>query len=498
MRFSRPVTVYIIWILVLGLALTAYSLLRYPLGGDIMEWVLAVAFTVLVILAKNHGLHLMVGTRIDVDTIPLFATVLVFNPGMAMLIALVGFLASRLRQRPTWEAMFNLGEILLYVGAGSYALHVFTATPWVPTTWQAWVGVLATVIVMYLVNTGLIAGIVSLTNHINFFRFWISSVPVDLLEQSVMYAFGWLTALVVVPYPWGLVLLAVPSVAVFLTLDRTLQTEARHKQLAEQNAGLAAHLSEQAEQLREAYAVLEDAMDAKNQMLQNVSHELRTPLVSIYGYTEALQEGLYGDVSTNQLSALDIIYRNTQQMIRLVNDLLALQTLDRSQLQVSDVYLSDLFQQAGATFAPRAEAANIDLQIECDDRIPMLHADAPRLEQVIGNLVDNAIKFSPNGGNVLLKAKSLDQFTLELMVADQGIGIPKEELPRIYRRFYQVDGSSTRKYGGQGLGLAIAKRIVELHGGGIRAESEVGTGTTFYLTLPVSVPASGFKLADED
>jgi signal transduction histidine kinase len=149
------------------------------------------------------------------------------------------------------------------------------------------------------------------------------------------------------------------------------------------------------------------------------------------------------------------------------------------------VKISQIFEHCISAFTRRAAGVGIDLKSECATDLPTLRGDAMRLEELVSNLVDNAIKFSPNGGEVLLKAVRVDDKTVQISVSDHGIGIPAEELPKIYRRFYQVDGSSTRKFGGQGIGLAIAKRIVEIHGGTIRVESQVGQGSTFYVTLPM-------------
>jgi signal transduction histidine kinase len=500
MRYSRALFVYVAVVLAGGLALLAFALWRYPLNADPIHWVLFGVLALLVALTDRYGLQLTQGTHVHVDGIPLLASVLLFTPAYAMLIAALGRVFGRIdRRQEISERAFNLGQTLVYVGAAALIRSTFTATPWVPGGWLSGLGLALTMLVMYLLNTGLVAGIVSFQQRNSFLAVWAEAAPLDLMEQSVSLGLGLLTALVVVPYPWALLLMTLPSTAIFVTLNRTLKMEAQQKQLAETNAELATHLSRQAEQLRDAYAVLENAHDTKNQMLQNVSHELRTPMVSVSGYTEALQEGLYGPLSEKQRGALDIISRNTQRMIHLVNDLLSLQALDRGQLQMDEIDLTEVLRNCLVTFDERAREVGIDLQAECATNVPHLHADAARLEQALSNLVDNALKFSPNGGEVLLRAELIDTETVQIAVSDQGIGIPKADLSNIYQRFYQVDGSYTRKYGGQGLGLAITKRIIELHGGGVRAESEVNRGTCFYITLPVvkGVPVERVELVDQ-
>ena len=498
MQSRRPLFLYTGVTLLAGLLVAGACLLHYPIAGTAWQWLLFAALVLLTAVSECFGLHLASGLRVYVDTIPLFAGLLIFNPAMVVLLATLGYVFGRLPQRGLIliERVFNLSQTLVYVGAGALALQIFTRTPWQPTGWQSWAGLLAAIVVMYLLNTGLIAGILAVQRQNNALQIWLKAVPLDLLEQAIMYAFGLLMALLVAAYPWAMFLLVAPAAAVFMALDRSLQMQAKQRQLAEQNAGLAAHLSAQTAQLREASAELQDAVDAKNQLLQNVSHELRTPLVSICGYTEALQEGLYGELALNQCAALGVVYRNAQQMTRLVNDLLSLQTIDRSHLQLSNVAVPQLLQNVATNFQQRAECAGIHIGVDCADGLPHVRADAARLEQVISNLVDNAIKFSPQGGEIALRAQALDESRLEISVKDHGIGIPQVEIAQIYLRFYQVDGSSTRRYGGQGLGLAIAKRIVELHGGEIRAESEAARGTTFFVTLPVAVSCPVPELAE--
>ena len=492
MRFQRSVLIYVTLVLLAGLALLGYSSRVYPLTASPSGWLLFAGLIFLVALSDRHGLPLTSRTNVHVDTIPILVGVLIFNPAMALLMAGVGRFLGRIDRRiAPAERMFNVGQTLVYVGIGSLLLHTLTPTPWLPEGVVAWWGALAAMTAMFLLNTLIVAGIAGIDSHTSPVHIWFAGIRKDAIEHSVMFGFGLLAALVVVPYPWALALMALPAIVVFVTLDRTLKMEARQKQLAETNAGLAADLSAEAAQLRDAQAVLEDALAAKNQMLQNVSHELRTPMVTVSGYTEALVEGFYGDLSSPQLGALGIILRSTQNMIRLVNDLISLQALDRGTLEVAEVELETILENCRDAFAPRAAARGIRLGANYDGKLPVLYADGCRLEQVIGNLLDNAIKFSPDGGDIWLRAHCLDGLSVQVSVADEGIGIPMEELPNIYNRFYQVDGSSRRRFGGQGLGLAIAKRIVELHGGAIVAESEVGRGTTFHITLPLTDSPSG-------
>ncbi len=488
-QYPRALLAYVIGVAVLGIGILAYCLWRYPISGDLTTWALFGGFAILMTLSDRYGLQFRRGTRVHVDTIPLFASILLFNPTMALMIGGLGRVLGRVRRHANpVEQVFNVSQTVVYTGAAALLLRLFTAeTPWMPGHWHTWAGLLMAAIVMFMLNSWMVAGVVAVQTHAPPGAVWLAATPQMLLEYGVMYGYGLMTVLVVGAHAWGLLLVTVPSVVVFLTLDRTLRMEAKQKQLADENAALATDLSKQADQLREAYAVLEDALDAKNQMVQNVSHELRTPLVSILGYSEALQDGIYGDLTAEQLTGLEVIVRNVKDISHQIDDLLSLQALDRRQLQMGAVGLHELLGNVAASFARRATAAKIRLAVVCDADVPVIQADASKLEQAFTHLLDNAIKFSPNGGDVTVHAARLNGTAVQVTISDQGIGIPAEALPLIYRRFYQVDGSRTRRFSGQGLGLAIVKRIVELHGGNIWAESQVGIGTHFYVTFPLQV-----------
>jgi signal transduction histidine kinase len=489
LQFSRSVILYVTVVSGLGFSVFIYCLWRYPMQDDLSRWLLIGGFTILMALSDRYGLQFRRGTLVHVDTIPVFASILLFDPSIALLIVGLGRIFGRIRRRAELvERIFNVGQTLVYTGVSALLLKLCTSRiPWRPEGGLAWAGLLLAAVAMFMLNSGMVAGVVAIQTRSSLVSIWLAATPQMLLEYAVMYGYGLMTALLVGMHPWGLLLVTVPSVVVFLTLDRTLRMEKKQKQLADENAALAADLSYQAGQLREAYAVLEDALDAKNQMIQSVSHELRTPLVSILGYGEALQEGIFGKLSVEQLSGLEAVVRNAKDMTRIVNDLLSLQVLDRYQLHLGAVEMRDVLGNVAASFAVRAHAARISLAVECVENIPLLRADGTQLEQAFGHLVDNAIKFSPNGGNVTIRVTRYNDESVQVMVSDQGIGIPAEALPHIYRSFYQVDGSRTRKFGGQGLGLAIVKRIVELHGGTIRCESQVGVGSTFFVILPVQL-----------
>jgi signal transduction histidine kinase len=235
---------------------------------------------------------------------------------------------------------------------------------------------------------------------------------------------------------------------------------------------------------------VQTSQQAQRDFLANVSHELKTPLTSIQGFAQAIQEGAANSPETVQRSAT-IIYDEAERMRRLVSDLLDLARWDASPhtLNRAPLDLRLLLVALAERFALRAQERGVNLKTDLPD-LPSMLGDADRLAQVLGNLVDNALKHTPSGGTVTLAASIVgDQ--AQVTVSDNGHGIPPEDLSRIFERFYQVDKSRARPGsagGGVGLGLAISKEIVIAHRGRITAESVVGIGTRFVVRLPLSLP----------
>lgn len=229
---------------------------------------------------------------------------------------------------------------------------------------------------------------------------------------------------------------------------------------------------------------------SRKEFVANVSHELRTPLTTIKSYLEALDEGALEDRELAE-RFIGVTRNETERMIRLVNDLLHLSRFDSRQrgLTLNEVEVATLLEEVADRFAFQASQRHMELQIEMEEDMPPVMADRDSIDQVLDNLVSNAIKYSPDGGRITLTARRLPADTgqsVEVTVQDQGIGIPKKHLGRIFERFYRVDKARSRSMGGTGLGLSIALEIVKAHGGTMRIESEAGQGTAAIFTLPAA------------
>lgn len=265
-------------------------------------------------------------------------------------------------------------------------------------------------------------------------------------------------------------------------------------------------LAEKNSKLQQAYDRLKELDRLKSNFLATVSHELRTPLTSIIGYSEMLTEGIAGDLSDEQRGFVDTIRSKGELLLQLITNLLDLNKLERDQLTLSlqTVDPKAVLIEVKDMLRPDAMKKGITMTVECDDNVPLIKADPIRLRQVLINVAGNAVKFTPRDGRIVMRVKKTmlstnegddddaigmavliaPESAVEFSIEDSGIGMPEEELKRIFDAFYQVDGSSTREHGGTGLGLSIAKRLADAHGGVIRVESQVNRGTTFFITLP--------------
>lgn len=224
----------------------------------------------------------------------------------------------------------------------------------------------------------------------------------------------------------------------------------------------------------------------KDRFFANLSHEFRTPLTVILGpLKDALQDHKSADKKAVKTELLRLMYKNGQHLLELINQLLDLSKIDAGQihLDLKTVDLAEFIPEKVRAYVPLAESRQVNLEWSCDDNPLFVELDPTQGERVIGNLVSNAIKFTPKGGTVSVSVSKIPANRIQVTVKDTGIGIPREELPHIFDRFYQVAHADDMEQPGTGIGLSLAKEIVELHGGSIHVESETGKGSKFIITL---------------
>jgi two-component system phosphate regulon sensor histidine kinase PhoR len=224
----------------------------------------------------------------------------------------------------------------------------------------------------------------------------------------------------------------------------------------------------------------------RTEFVANVSHELRTPLTAIHGYVETLLGGAIDDPRDSQ-RFLDVIQRHTQRLGRLLNDLTDLSNIElgRVALHFAPTSVAAVADSVIEVVRPRADGKQIALDIDVPGDLPLVHADQDRLQQILINVLDNAVKYTDAGGRVTVRARAADG-AVEIAVSDTGLGIPAADLPRVTERFYRVDKARSRDLGGTGLGLAIVKHLVQVHDGDLRIESEPGRGTTVFVRVPLA------------
>ncbi|MBI2361597.1 MAG: histidine kinase, partial [Deltaproteobacteria bacterium] len=257
--------------------------------------------------------------------------------------------------------------------------------------------------------------------------------------------------------------------------------------LKESYATLEQKVADRTQELATANEKLEEASRHKSQFLANMSHELRTPLNGILGLTEMILDKIYGEVPERIRSALGDVEASGRHLLGLINDVLDLSKIEAGRLTLSlqEYSMREIVHAVSNAIQPLAAAKNLVLKVHVPPDLPPGKGDQRRIAQVLMNLVGNAIKFAETG-EVRVEVGISDGSFL-LSVSDTGPGIAPADQQRIFEEFQQVDGSSSRSKGGTGLGLTIAKRIIEMHGGRIWVESKIGIGSTFMFTLPLRV-----------
>ncbi len=276
-------------------------------------------------------------------------------------------------------------------------------------------------------------------------------------------------------------------------IDRTKLDAAVTEQIAQLQEALRQSNLFLEERVRERTAELQEALDKltelnrlKNDFISNVSHELRTPLAHMVGYIDLLSLEALGPLTGEQRSAVGVLGKSYRRLGSLIDNLLFLSfdTVESLHLEPVPTRLQDLFPQVIEQYQSKAAGEQVALTQEAPANLPAAQADSNKLEWALGQLVENGLKFNQKGGRVHLSA-SLDGKRIQIAVADTGMGIPAEKLSDIFEPFHQLDGSTTRRQGGAGIGLTLTRRIIEAHGSKLQVDSHVGKGTRFSFSLPL-------------
>jgi signal transduction histidine kinase len=262
--------------------------------------------------------------------------------------------------------------------------------------------------------------------------------------------------------------------------------------LEDANRFLEHRVEERTAELQEALRKLSELNQMKANFIANISHELRTPLTHVKGYLELMSTGTLGPLSDDQKNALQISQHATGRLESLIDSLIMFSLAARGELtlHLKPVNLNTVAGEIINYSRPKARDRNVSLNFDIHSDIPFVQADEEKISWVILQLIDNAIKFTPSGGQVNLSIEKESETLVMVTVVDTGIGIPPNRLEEAFEPFHQLDASSTRRYGGTGLGLALVKEIVSAHGSIVNVKSEEGKGSTFSFPLLAAKPVS--------
>lgn len=274
------------------------------------------------------------------------------------------------------------------------------------------------------------------------------------------------------------------------TLDAVVTEQILQLQSALQDANrtLEKRVQERTAELQKALQRLAELNQLKSNFISNISHELRTPLTHIKGYLELLHDGDLGELEMQQLKAIEVALKSSKRLEKLIEDLLQFSLAVRGELslKLETVDFCQLLKHVEDIYTSRAVAKGVDLHVSNNDKPVRVRIDREKMEWVLDQLLDNAVKFTPEGGSIWVNAQVSDG-VLNVSIVDTGIGIPQERLDEIFQLFHQLDGSNTRRYQGTGLGLAFVHRIIDAHGSDIQVESYVGRGSRFEFSLPIII-----------
>jgi signal transduction histidine kinase len=412
-----------------------------------------------------------------------FEAVLVAAAGVA------GLLFGKRRPKVGYRFAFNVASVMLTTALASWAYGRAGGVPGGALLAEFW-PLTAAAAAYFLANTGLLSVAISLERGSSVLAVWREG----FLWSAASYFAGLTLATVLLALfeafgPWSLALGIPPCwllVAFYEThRERIAERERRIEEVERLNADLERKVDERTRELVEANRKLVEASKAKSEFLANVSHELRTPLNAVIGFSEYLAGPDFDNLTLRQKGFLTDIRDSGEHLLQLINDILDLSKIEAGKLEVQRdfVLFDDVLREAAAILRVQAERKSLRFDARVAADVGLVHLDRKLARQVLVNLLSNAVKFTPEGGRVEARAfREGDDLVVE--VEDTGIGIPAEHLSRIFEEFHQVDGSYARKYQGTGLGLALVRTMVGMHGGSVSVRSAPAEGATFTCRFP--------------
>jgi signal transduction histidine kinase/ActR/RegA family two-component response regulator len=424
------------------------------------------------------------GSTLSVSYAADLMALLLLGPRHAMVIAVAGAVTQctvNLKQPyPLYRTVFSAAGVAITIAVTAAAYSWLGGSAGSLAFFEMAKPLVGAIAAYFCVNTSLVAAVIALSTHRSIWKVWRDDFLWSAASFMVAASAGAFAAVVVERGDlWKAVLMLAPV----YTTYKTYQLFVGRLDLLERE--------------RAARASAEQANHLKDQFLAVVSHELRTPLNAILGWADMLRRGAVEPPRHDR--AFRAIYDSARRQAQLIDELLDVSRIMSGKLELDlspEVDVADVVAKAVEMVQPSAGAKGIDITTDFGDAVGAICADSARLQQVVWNLLVNAIKFSPDGSGINLRLRR-SQTMVELVVADRGQGIAADFLPFVFESFRQADGSTTRRQGGLGLGLSIVKHLVEAHGGTVKAESTgVGRGATFVVQLPIgAVSATTWQAA---
>jgi signal transduction histidine kinase len=449
---------------------------------DVLLFLVAVAVVDLIPVPGWGGLQLSLSFPL------LLGVAIVFDPHVATLIAFLGSVDPRefRREVSVLKALFNRSQMALSILAASllFALVADQDSIW----YRLLLGIVLAASAAYVINAGLVARLEAFARGFTVRQVLVrmhGSAPYEFLLSYI--GLGLFGAVIAQFYKsegfWSVVVFLGPLV---FARQMYFRSRALADRLAEQNEVLADQARRLEELLEKEHHTVDELRELnrmKGEFVAVVSHELRTPVTALMGYAKTLRQPEFANDPQMRTEFLERMERQSDRLLRLVENLLTASNLENNQLPISigRVLFEDLVREVVEGLA--TEASHVDIP----DDLPVLTTDRQVLSRVLQNLVDNALKYSPDGSPCEIEAHGEGDY-LAFWVRDYGIGIPPEELPRIFDRFYQVDSSTTRTFRGAGLGLSLVQDLIRHLGGSIGVDSTPGQGSCFTVRLPVRHP----------
>ena len=476
--------------------------LRWPAGAPLesVPWGALVLFAGLTLVAEQFAADIAGRSKTSVSTVPVLAASFLFGPAGSLATVATFALWAKVRAgSPLHRMLFNLGMGLLSAEGASWVLRLIGPRQFGRDAFElALLGGVAAGLGYYLGNHLLLSLVRGLSEGRSPWRIWAGHYRwlwphyAVLGGLAVVVAYGYevfgATGVLALMAPVGMMHLAIrqyvdrttSSIRQLETLNGELQDEIAHRRAAEEeNARLA----------REAarVAALEELSRLKSEFISIASHELRTPLTGILGFSELLTSNDPGLPDEDRQRFQRLVFQQAEQLAALVDNLLDVSRIESGRVTLEPITL-DLDEALWPILeSARQSAPRHTLSSDLAPSARWVRADPDKVRQILANLVSNAIKYSPEGGPVTVTTRAEpDRSRVRIAVADHGLGIPADQLERIFDRFQRVDAPATRGIRGTGLGLFIVRELVELHGGTIQVESEVGKGSVFLFTLPIA------------